>query len=131
MENHLKTVVRTVISANKLNKIKTKSMIKYEAFLMNPTIGIMTQNFEEYSLNKTRLAKNRKREWTAIFLCIYAWSTVFKFFAASVISDPQTWQYIGDPFYLTGDRILFNLVIGSIALNAALMRTFFVIGEFV
>ncbi|CAG2110199.1 unnamed protein product [Medioppia subpectinata] len=95
-------------------------------YLQSPLIAILSHSFEEYVINKHI---NKRRQIFGVCVCIYGWLTVIKFFTAAFIKDPTLWPLIGDPFYLTGDRILFNLVIGSIALNASAMRTIFLIGE--
>jgi predicted membrane protein len=87
----------------------------------------MTTSFADYCNVKRK--RNKKKEILSIVICIFGWLIFLRFALAAFFKDPKLWVLIGDPFYLTGDRVLFNLVIASIALNASVMRTLFIIGK--
>lgn len=110
-----------------LDKDRVEALDNFESYFQSNIICIMTMSFSDYC--NTENKGNRKKELLSLIICIFGWLTFLRFFLAAFINDPRIWVLIGDPFYLTGDRILFNLVIASIALNATFMRTLFIIGK--
>ncbi|CAG2162468.1 unnamed protein product [Oppiella nova] len=115
------------LKSNLKKNITIESLNKFERYFQSPSIAVLSFNFEEYAKNKDIDCVIRKRQIVGIGVCIFGWLTVLKFFVAAFVRSSTLWPLIGDPFYLTGDRILFNLVIASIALNASAMRTAFLI----
>ncbi|XP_054153768.1 uncharacterized protein LOC128952395 [Oppia nitens] len=98
------TIYNYLIAYYKLLKeskpTKIDTLKQFERYLQSPLIGVLSVTFEEYA--NRRVDDNNK---------------------------PTVWPLIGDPFYMTGNRMLFNLVLASIALNASAMRTIFLIAE--
>ncbi len=62
--------------------------------------------------------------------CIFMWSCTFRYLFAAITTNTTIWSLIGDPFYYTNDRFLFNLVLFGISLLASLQFTTIIIGEF-
>jgi hypothetical protein len=117
--------------ATKLNEYldnnKIKALNNFESYFGSNAVCIMTTSFADYC--NVERKRNKKKEILSIVICIFGWLIFFRFVLAAFCKDPKLWVLIGDPFYLTGDRVLFNLVIASIALNATVMRTLFIIGK--
>ncbi len=67
---------------------------------------VMTTNFEDYCNNKV----NKKRQIYSIIYCLFVGLIVFKYLLTAFITDPEIWILFGDAFYLTGERVLLNLL---------------------
>jgi hypothetical protein len=109
-----------------LNSDRIKSLDNFESYFLSNAISVLSLNFSDYYGGKDK--SNKKREYLAILYCIFGWMAFFRFSIAAFINDSKLWTFIGDPFYLIGDRVLFNLLVAAIALNATSMRTIFLIG---
>jgi len=109
-----------------LNSDRIKSLDNFESYFRSNAISILSLNFSDYYGGKDKC--NKKREYLAILYCVIGWMAFLRFSFAAFINDSKLWTYIGDPFYLIGDRILFNVLVAAIALNATSMRTMFLIG---
>ncbi len=110
-----------------LNSDRIKSLDNFESYFRSNTISVLSLNLSDYYGGKDKC--NKKGEYLAIFHCIMGWMVFLRFSFAAFINHSKLWTFIGDPFYLIGDRILFNLLIAAIALNATSMRTIFLIGR--
>jgi len=113
--------IKNKFSLSSLDRKEVISVNKFELFFLKESI--LTANFEHYCENI-----RSESQFRPIIVCIFCWLITIRWFVAAIISNPNIWILIADPFYSTGDRILFNLVLFGISLLGTLFRTLFIIG---
>jgi len=87
---------------------------------------VMTTNFEDYCNNKV----NKKRQFYSIIYCLFLGLIVFKFLLTAFITDPEIWILFGDPLYLTGERVCYNLLLFLLSSISFFGRTAFIFCEY-
>lgn len=103
-----------------------KAFFSLEKLLLKDSIALLSNSFENYCKNDNK--GDRKKRFLQYFYCTIGWLTLLRFSFAAFVRNPKILAAIGDPFYLTENQTLFNLLVASIALNSTLFRTLFLIG---
>lgn len=99
---------------------------KIEKFVLSKLIALLSADFESYC--KKSVKPNLSRLSRQYLYQVIGWLTFLRFSFAAFVSDPKILVIIGDPFYLTENKMLFNLLVAFIALNSTLFRTLFFTG---
>ena len=85
-------------------------------------------NFESFLKHEWLITRDKKSRFISIVICLFGWAVCVRFIGAAFVSNPKIWNLIGDPFYYTGDRILFNTILFGCSLFGSLYRTVFILG---
>jgi hypothetical protein len=78
-------------------------------------VFLLSTNFKDYCNKKT----NRKRQLYSLIACFFG-----GFIVAALITVPELIALIGDPLYLSGDKVLLNLMFSLIAILNLVSRVF-------
>jgi hypothetical protein len=84
---------RKVVLVNQIERIFSKYFL-------------IATNHENYLNNEL----NKKRRFYSIIYCLIIGLIAFKFLLTAFITDPEIWILMGDAFYLTGEKVLFNIL---------------------
>jgi hypothetical protein len=84
---------RKVVLVNQIERISLKYFL-------------IATNHENYLNNEL----NKKRRFYSIIYCLIIGLIAFKFLLTAFITDPEIWILMGDAFYLTGEKVLFNIL---------------------
>ena len=103
------------------------AITRIESYLLNDWIVLLATDFYGYSKITDQIVKRRRvLQW---LYCCLGWLTFIRFSLAAFIKDPYIWVLIADPFYLTENHSVFNLLIASIGLNSSIFRTLLLTGN--
>jgi hypothetical protein len=105
-----------------LRERRVLSINAFESYLLKKSI--LTENFQSYCENDVCI----ESQFRSIIVCIFCWLITLRWFLAILIANPKIWILIADPFYVTGDRILFNSLLFCISLMGSYFRTLFILG---
>jgi hypothetical protein len=105
-----------------LRERRVLSINAFESYLLKKFI--LTENFQSYCENDVCI----ESQFRSIIVCIFCWLITLRWFLAVFITNPKIWILIADPFYVTGDRILFNSLLFCISLMGSYFRTLFILG---
>lgn len=105
-----------------LRERRVLSINAFESYLLKKLI--LTENFQSYCENDVCI----ESQFRSIIVCIFCWLITLRWFLAILITNPKIWILIADPFYVTGDRILFNSLLFCISLMGSYFRTLFILG---
>jgi hypothetical protein len=80
------------------------------------SVNQIERNFLKYFLIATNYENNlnnelnKKRQFYSIIYCLIMGLIAINFLLAAFITDPEIWILMGDAFYLTGERVFFNIL---------------------